>query len=198
MNNTEERRLPFEKTPMHWKSLSRISGEAAEVWVKEKIECPFCEGDLEDFKTNHPVKDFYCEDCGEEFQLKATKKYVAEGTSKITGSSFESWREAIDNDDQPSMLILTYSLHDSAICSYGNSLYANHFNKENTTVCLTGTRIFKRKGLVDKVYFLDKQHIDSSSLIARNKLGKHCRRSGWKGSYIEIDNSNAEEVYSGE
>lgn len=191
----DERRLPFELTPLYWKSLSRIAGEAAEIWTMENIDCPHCGGELDDFKTNEPVKDFYCLDCGEEFQLKASKKYNSDDTSRITGSSFEAWRKAIKDDEQPNMLILTYSLKDSEISNYGRTIYANHFNRENTTVCLTGTRIFKKKGLVDNVYFIDRKHIDDDNLIERQKLGNNCRRSGWKGSYIEIDNSLAKTIY---
>ena len=78
MNNCLKKSL--KKVPSHWKTESRIYGEACEYWVSQYCVCPACgKGTLEKLTANEKSIDHRCYDCGELFQVKAHKKSFENG-----------------------------------------------------------------------------------------------------------------------
>jgi len=187
-------RLPFENTPKHWKSQSRISGQAGEKWCGKYMPCPLCNADssLIEFKNNKPVKDFYCKNCEEEYQLKTSKSFKKKSGKKITSSDFEKWFESISNNNQPNLLIIKYSLQNIDNIKKAKE---NFFNIDKNLVSLRGHRVFNMEGYVDKIFLVKKEKIDKSCLIKRKKLSQKAVRSGWQGSYLKIDSNKIKKIY---
>lgn len=187
-------RLPFEKSPEHWKSQSRISGYAGEMWALENLKCPLCEtkNSLKDYKNNKPVRDFYCDSCGEDFQIKASKSFSVKDGETITSSAFENWYQAILNNNQPNLIILKYKLKD--ICKITDAK-ENFFNIDKNLVSLRGHRVFNQNGFVEEVYYVKKEKIDNDCLVKRNKLSKIAKRNGWQGSYLKIEESKFNKIF---
>lgn len=189
----EQLELPFKETPDHWKSQARIAGEAGEIWCSNNLNCPICDnGELEEYETNFPVKDFSCSNCDEDFQLKTSKTASPDSGESITSSSFEKWYNAILDERQPSLLILKYELTDSKPLEDSKE---NTFQIDKNTVSLRGYRIFKKTGFVDKVFLIKKEDIDEECLVKRDKLSKVARRNGWEGSYLKIDGNKFTQIF---
>ena len=188
---TGQRRLPFEETPEHWKSQARIAGESGEIWCLKHLKCPFCEASLDDYEANYPVKDFKCNRCRNEFQLKTSKTFDPHSGTSITSSSFEKWYKAIQNDEQPNLLVMKYILRE--VCQIKEKI-ENPFEIDKNTVSLRGHRIFNKNGFVEAVYLAEREHIDEDCLDKRGKLSKTARRNGWKGSYLSIEGDKFEQI----
>lgn len=185
-------KLPFKNTPAYWKSQARIAGEASEKWFLENICCPLCDGDLEGYKTNYPVKDFHCKDCSEEFQLKASKSFKPSDGKKITSSSFEKWYESLQKGDQPNLIVLKYTLKDAENLEESTE---NPFKVDKNTVSLRGYRIFKKDGYVKSIYLVKKEEITEDCLEKREELSEDAERSGWQGSYLKIDEGKFTKIF---
>ena len=185
-------RLPFEETPDHWKSQARIAGEAGEIWCMENLDCPFCGGTLEEYKANYPVKDFFCSECDEEFQLKTSKSFKPDNGTSITSSSFEKWYKAIQKNKQPNLLVMKYKLQE--VCQIDKKV-ENTFKIDKNSVSLRGHRIFNKNGLVEAVYLAEKFEINEECLDKRNKLSKVARRNGWEGSYLSLDGDKFSQIF---
>lgn len=184
-------RLPFEATPEHWKSQARIAGESGEIWCRKNLDCPFCGGELQDYETNYPVKDFECEDCQEDFQLKTSKSFNPDSGTSITSSSFEKWYKAIQKDNQPHLLVMKYKLRD--VCKLSKKV-ENTFEIDKNSVSLRGHRIFNKNGFVEAIYLAEREDIDEDCLVKRDKLSKVARRNGWEGSYLSIEGDKFEKI----
>tara|TARA_R110000824_G_scaffold18075_2_gene72317 strand:+ start:1677 stop:2159 length:483 start_codon:yes stop_codon:yes gene_type:complete len=88
----------LKKVPQHWKSASKIYGEACEYWVSDQYCCPLCGGALLKLAANTPIIDHVCRGCDAKFQVKSSKKpFVAnsEGNIKILGAEYNKTLEAI-------------------------------------------------------------------------------------------------------
>lgn len=49
----------------------------SETWLAENVYCPYCgNSHLSKFANNKPVADFYCDSCGEVFELKAKENNI--------------------------------------------------------------------------------------------------------------------------
>lgn len=86
----------------NWKSPSRIIGEAFELLFQFDFICPFCHStSCSRYPTNTKFKDFMCNSCHKDFQIKA--KFTPSGSSlihsdiiRIPGASFHS--TSLSND----------------------------------------------------------------------------------------------------
>ncbi len=78
----------------------------SERWFGEEMFCPACNSDeLDSFKPNHPVADFYCPGCGEEYQLKSQKTGFGR---RILDGAYSTMINAIHNETQPNFFLLQY------------------------------------------------------------------------------------------
>lgn len=191
---SEDNRLKEEYAPPHWKSASRIAGEKSEAWLKRNIPCAYCGGDLEDYRANKEVKDFECLDCGETYQLKSSENFSIENKNDrhITSSSYDKWKQALENDNVPNILILSYQRkkHDEPVKT-------NTFEAGNTSYKLRGIREIYVKEYVDSIYLISRSDVDEDMIEARERLGYKAQRNGWRGSYIVFDADQATLYYDG-
>ncbi len=80
------------KVPSHWKSQSRIFGEACEFWVEANVPCFKCGGHLQKLKANEKSIDHRCQNCGEKYQVKTGTKNIINKSKKIkiTGAEYKT------------------------------------------------------------------------------------------------------------
>lgn len=79
-----------------------------EGWITENMYCPCCgRQSLEHFPNNKPAADFYCPDCGAQFELKS--KVGALGR-KISDGAYDTMMRRIGENDNPNFLFMSYSL----------------------------------------------------------------------------------------
>lgn len=87
-------------------SNSQIARVLTENWVKMNSYCPNCgQLQLNDFKNNMPVADFYCLGCKEEFELKSKNGKL---TSIINDGAYDSMIKRITSETNPNFFFLTY------------------------------------------------------------------------------------------
>ena len=77
----------------------------SEAWLAHEFYCASCGSGLTPYRANTPVYDFYSEQCGEKFQLKASKSPIK---NRAMGAEFGKFRQSILSNKQPSLVLLHY------------------------------------------------------------------------------------------
>jgi len=165
-----------------YKSKSQVARVLTEDWVKNNSYCPSCgEFQLNEFKNNRPVADFYCLSCSEQFELKS--KNAEKVSNKIVDGAYSTMIDRINSDKNPNFFFLTYNNANWKVNNY--LIIPKHF--------FTSEIIIKRKPLsntarragwvgcnidITKVpkngrIFL----IKNSEIISKDKV-----QSNWKGT----------------
>jgi len=91
-----------------YKSNSQLARVLTESWVQSNGYCPNCgDENLNSFKNNMPVADFYCKSCSEQFELKS--KTAQKVGSKIVDGAYRTMIERIQSDSNPHFFFLTYN-----------------------------------------------------------------------------------------
>jgi len=79
-----------------------------EHWVSESAFCPNCGHlRLEKYPNNRPVADFYCLQCGEDYELKSKQNSLG---AKILDGSYKTKMERLQSGIHPNLFLLTYDL----------------------------------------------------------------------------------------
>ncbi len=99
-----ELRLPFE-VAQNYLSPSQQIRVMTEDWVDNSIFCPNCGSDLNNFKNNRPVADFYCKSCLEEYELKSKHGVIGK---KILDGAYSTMIGRLESDNNPNFFFLTY------------------------------------------------------------------------------------------
>lgn len=90
-----------------YKSASQKIRVMSEDWVGNNVYCPCCGHDvLTHFENNRPVADFYCEGCGETFELKSKEGRIGR---KIADGAYQTAIERITSNTNPDLFVLSYS-----------------------------------------------------------------------------------------
>jgi len=93
-----------------YKSKAQKVRVMSEAWVENNIACPACGGALQKVKNNSPVKDFYCAQCAEEFELKSSGRKWGQ---KIIGGSYKTMLERLQSPQPPNFFFLHYEVTDT-------------------------------------------------------------------------------------
>ncbi len=90
-----------------YKSMSQKIRVMSESWVKDNIYCPCCGNDiLSQFENNRPVADFFCDNCGETFELKSKEGKIGK---KIADGAYQTAIKRITSNSNPDLFVLRYS-----------------------------------------------------------------------------------------
>ncbi|MEK7111282.1 MAG: DpnI domain-containing protein, partial [Patescibacteria group bacterium] len=96
------------KLAENYKSQSQKVRVLTEEWVYRSIFCPSCGHiNLEKYRHNKPVGDFYCGSCYEDYELKSKK---SEFGSKIVDGAYGAMIERLTSISNPNFFLLKYNL----------------------------------------------------------------------------------------
>jgi len=76
-----------------------------EAWVDDEAFCPACGKNISNYENNRPVADFYCPNCGEEYELKSKKESMG---NKIVNGAYRTMIERLNSSDNPNFFFLNY------------------------------------------------------------------------------------------
>lgn len=77
-----------------------------EGWLEKNIYCPRCGySSLSHFQNNRPVADFYCPNCGSQFELKSEARQIGK---KITDGAYSTMIERITSNTNPDFFFMSY------------------------------------------------------------------------------------------
>jgi type II restriction enzyme len=87
-----------------------------ESWVNEQIFCPNC-GLLKisEYQNNKPVADFYCIQCGEEYELKSKN---GEMGAKIVDGAYSTMIQRLADTNNPNFFFLTYNKQEYRVTNF--------------------------------------------------------------------------------
>ncbi len=88
---------------------------ATESWVKTHVYCPACGHNINGYKNNMPVADFYCESCKEDYELKSKRNCIG---NKIVDGAYSSMISKLLNNNAPNFFLLSYSLREHDILNF--------------------------------------------------------------------------------
>lgn len=84
-----------------------------EQWVADWLFCPNC-GNKSIFQlpANLPVADFYCAECGDQYELKSQKKPFG---TKVVDGAYKTMCERLESHNNPNFLLLQYDLPTTSV-----------------------------------------------------------------------------------
>ncbi len=88
-----------------YKSTSQKIRVLTEGWVDKEVFCPACGTNISNYENNRPVADFYCPNCGEEYELKSKKDFIGK---KIVDGAYRTMIERLNSSDNPNFFFLNY------------------------------------------------------------------------------------------
>lgn len=95
-----------EKTISNYVNKSQIARIVTENWCTDNLYCAFCDSDkILPYEKNKKVYDYYCSDCGENYQLKSKKNKL--GNSILDGA-YTPMINAIKDGKTPNFLLMSY------------------------------------------------------------------------------------------
>ncbi|MCR4818903.1 MAG: hypothetical protein K5841_08110 [Fretibacterium sp.] len=95
---------------LHYKSLSQRIRVVSELWMQNEMYCPACgKAHLVKTPNNTKVADFFCDNCGEIYELKSKSGSAAR---KILDGAYFSALERITSKTNPNLFILCYCERD--------------------------------------------------------------------------------------
>lgn len=98
--------LGFEEAQAIFVSASQNARVLTEGWVGANLFCPSCGASaLRAFPNNSPVADFACDQCGEQYELKAKKGRLG---PKVVDGAYSAMTRRLAAQDNPSLLALSY------------------------------------------------------------------------------------------
>ena len=96
-----------------YNSKSQLARVITEKWGTNNLGCPICHNkQLKPYPNNKKVYDFYCEICGENFQLKSSSKPFGK---KLLGSEYFTFIKNIKNNLQPNFFLLQYNCENNKV-----------------------------------------------------------------------------------
>lgn len=89
-----------------YKSKSQLIRVISEKWFKDNMFCPFCTSEkINTYRNNHPVADFYCDCCGEEFQLKSKRQRLGK---VVVDGEYNKMLGAVYSNTVPNFFFMSY------------------------------------------------------------------------------------------
>jgi predicted RNA-binding Zn-ribbon protein involved in translation (DUF1610 family) len=98
-------------TVQHPKIWSFAKG-STERWGSKNLYCPVCgEEHIARYENNKPVADYFCKNCGDDFELKSKQSKSDSYTKQIPDGAYHTMIERITSNNNPHLLYLQYALN---------------------------------------------------------------------------------------
>lgn len=96
-----------------YKSASQIARVLTEDWLASNMYCPVCgENSIKKAEANAPVKDYICENCKSQYELKSKKDNTDKYTTKVNDGVYRTMIERITSLDNPSFFFMHYDCNE--------------------------------------------------------------------------------------
>lgn len=96
-------------------SMSQKVKVMTESWVGKEIFCPACGCNVNHFKNNRPVADFFCPNCQGEYELKSKKDSIG---TRIVDGAYRTMIERLQCSNNPNFFLLNYDLKNLEILNF--------------------------------------------------------------------------------
>lgn len=94
-----------------------------EAWAATNLYCPRCgHSKLTHFPNNKAVADFFCSECGNEYELKSKSGHIGH---KIADGAYDTFIKRITSNHNPDFFVLSYSALD--LCAENLWIIPKHF-----------------------------------------------------------------------
>ena len=92
-----------------YNSAAQIARVLTEDWLARNMYCPICgEFSIKRAEANAPVKDYICEDCKSQYELKSKKENTDKYSTKVNDGVYRTMIERITSLDNPSFFFMHY------------------------------------------------------------------------------------------
>ncbi|MBE6307419.1 MAG: restriction endonuclease [Bacteroidales bacterium] len=92
-----------------YKSAAQIARVLTEDWLARNMYCPICgEKSIKKAEQNAPVKDYVCEHCKSQYELKSKMENTDNYTTKVNDGVYRTMIDRITSLDNPSFLFMHY------------------------------------------------------------------------------------------
>lgn len=96
-----------------YKSASQIARILTEDWLARNMYCPVCgEVSIRKAESNAPVKDYVCEQCKAQYELKSKRDNSDKYTTKVNDGVYRTMIERITSLDNPSFFFMHYNTYE--------------------------------------------------------------------------------------
>ena len=92
-----------------YKSASQIARVLTEDWLARNMYCPICgENSIRKSEPNAPVKDYVCENCASQYELKSKHSQNDNFQTTVTDGVYRTMIDRITSLDNPSFFFMHY------------------------------------------------------------------------------------------
>ena len=92
-----------------YNSAAQIARVLTEDWLARNMYCPICgEFSIKRAEANAPVKDYICEHCKSQYELKSKKENTDNYSTKVNDGVYRTMIERITSLDNPSFFFMHY------------------------------------------------------------------------------------------
>ncbi|MBP3499094.1 MAG: hypothetical protein J6J97_03280 [Akkermansia sp.] len=92
-----------------YKSPAQIARRLTEDWLARNMYCPICGAEsIQTAEPNAPVKDYVCQNCRAQYELKSKKSTTARFMSSVVDGVYRTMIQRITSLDNPSFFFLHY------------------------------------------------------------------------------------------
>lgn len=106
-------KLGFEEAQARYTSGSQRARVWTEQWVADWVYCPNCgNSKITQLPPNLPVADFYCTQCGDQYELKSQKKSFG---PKLANGAYATKCERLQSSTNPHLILLNYDLATTSV-----------------------------------------------------------------------------------
>lgn len=96
-----------------YKSASQIARVLTEDWLERNMYCPICgEISIKKAEPNAPVKDYVCENCKSQYELKSKKDNTDKYETKVNDGVYQTMIGRITSLDNPSFFFMHYDCNE--------------------------------------------------------------------------------------
>ena len=97
----------FSESPARFVSASQTARFDTENWAGSNMFCPNCGcSKLARYPANRPVADFFCDQCGDQYELKSQSSAFGR---KVADGAYYTKIERLASDTSPNLILLQYS-----------------------------------------------------------------------------------------